>query len=91
MNIFGNAPIWQIIPFYLFLVWSLIWKGISLWKAAKYGQRNWFIVLLIVDIFGVLNIVYLFGFAKKRMTIQEIVLWFKKIFFTKEKNVKSSK
>ncbi len=47
------------------LVWSAIWKGIALWKSAKYGQKAWFVVLLVVNTIGLLEIIYLAFFQKK--------------------------
>lgn len=47
------------------LVWSLIWKGIALWKAARNNSKVWFIVLLIVNTFGILEILYIYVFSKK--------------------------
>ena len=41
-------------------IWSLIWKGIALWKASQNDQRKWFIVLLILNTFGILEIIYIF-------------------------------
>lgn len=66
------------IVYYIILLWSLFWKGIALYRAAKNDQRNWFIVLLIINIFGILEIIYLFRFAKKRLTIEEIKSWLPK-------------
>lgn len=57
------------------LAWSLFWKGIALWKAAKYDQRNWFIVILVVNLVGILEIIYLFGFAKKKLKLSELRIW----------------
>jgi methionyl-tRNA synthetase len=79
---------------YAFLIWMIVWKGIALWRAAKYNQRNWFIAILIffvpVPSFGIIEIIYLFKFAKHPMTMQEIQSWFKNTFFSKE-DKKSSK
>lgn len=47
------------------LVWSLVWKGIALWKAARQGSKPWFIVLLIVNTVGILEIIYIFFVSKK--------------------------
>jgi len=69
--------------FYALGIWSLIWRGLALWRAAKQSQRNWFIVLLVLNTVGLLEIVYLFRFSHKKMTIKEIQLWFKKTFFTR--------
>lgn len=51
----------------LFLVaWSLGWKGLALWRAAKNDQRNWFITILIINTVGILEIIYLGWFTKKK-------------------------
>ena len=46
---------------WLFLVvaWTLIWKGLALWRAARAGQKVWYVVLLVVNTVGILEIVYL--------------------------------
>ena len=54
-----------LILFVLVLVWSLAWKGIALWKAARAGSKNWFVVLLIINTLGILEILYIFVFSKK--------------------------
>ncbi len=38
------------IMFVLLAIWSLYWKGQSLWRAARQGQSNWFIALLVLNI-----------------------------------------
>jgi hypothetical protein len=40
-------------------LWSLIWKGIALWYSAKRNDKWWFIVLLVVNLAGLLEIFYL--------------------------------
>ncbi len=64
-------------PFILLVlyVWSLIWKGIALWRSAHLKQRNWFIAILVLNTLGILEIVYLFRFAEKKLTIHEIRSW----------------
>jgi hypothetical protein len=47
-------------------VWSLVWKGLALWKAAGQKDKLWFIVLLIVNSLGLLEILYLFVFSKRQ-------------------------
>jgi hypothetical protein len=92
MDFSQGIPVWLSFILYILVLWSLAWKGIALWRAAKYEQRNWFIVMLaftlIVNTLGILEIVYLFRFAKKRMTIAEVKTWFKKTFFTKSADKK---
>lgn len=46
------------------LVWSLFWKGLALWHSARRGEYWWFLALLVVNTVGILELVYLFAFAK---------------------------
>jgi len=48
----------------LFLLWSVVWKGLSLFHAARRGQYWWFMILLVVNTAGILDIIYLFFVAK---------------------------
>lgn len=52
--------------FPLVLVWSIAWKGIALWRAGQNGHLIWFIVLLVVNTVGILEIIYIFAFSQKR-------------------------
>ena len=52
--------------FLLVVIWSLVWKGLALWKAAKSNDRNWFIALLIINSLGLLEILYIYFFSKNR-------------------------
>ena len=47
------------------VVWSIIWKGIALWKAARNTDKTWFVVLLIINTVGILEILYIYVFSKK--------------------------
>jgi len=47
------------------LGWSLIWKGIALWKAGRNNQSPWFITLLLLNTAGILPILYLLFFQKQ--------------------------
>ena len=49
----------------LIVIWTLIWKGMALWKAAREGNKIWFVVLLLVNTVGILEILYLYVFSKK--------------------------
>ena len=60
---------------YVVLAWSLFWKGIALWRASKNNQTYWFLVILVVNFVGILEIIYLFWFAKKRLTLDEMRGW----------------
>lgn len=55
--------------FGLLLIWSLIWKGLALWKSAQNDERYWFLALLLLNTAGILEIVYLFIFAKNKLVL----------------------
>jgi len=48
------------------VIWSLAWKGVALWKAARNGDKVWYVILLIVNTLGLLEILYIFIFGKKK-------------------------
>ncbi|MFA5258916.1 MAG: DUF5652 family protein [Candidatus Pacearchaeota archaeon] len=45
-------------------VWSLVWKGIALWKSARKQHTIWFVVFLIVNTVGILEILYIYVFSE---------------------------
>ena len=45
-------------------IWTLVWKDFALWKASKKNHLIWFIVLLIINTIGILEILYIFVFSK---------------------------
>jgi len=48
------------------VVWELIWKGIALWKCGRNNQKTWYVFILILNTFGILEIAYLLFFQPKR-------------------------
>jgi Family of unknown function (DUF5652) len=48
------------------VAWSLTWKGVSLWRAAKDDNKRWFVTLLVSNTLGILDAVYLFGVSGAR-------------------------
>lgn len=57
----------------LITVWTIFWKGLALWNAAQNSQKNWFIALIIINTIGILEIVYLFRFSKKKFTLKTVM------------------
>jgi len=47
------------------MLWSGVWKAIALWKSARNSHVAWFIVLLLVNTVGLLEILYIGLFSKK--------------------------
>lgn len=58
----------------LIAVWDIIWKGIGLWKAARNGQKIWFVAILFINSVGLLPILYIKFFQKKRFTVISDIL-----------------
>ena len=49
----------------LAMIWTLPWKGYSLWTASKMGHKRWFIALIILNTLAIVDIFYIFYIAKK--------------------------
>lgn len=62
LGIFGM----NIVLLLVLMVWSAVWKGIALWKSGRNNQLVWFVVMFIINSAGILPIVYLLFFQKKR-------------------------
>ena len=45
------------------ILWTLPWKGVALWRAAEKKQKNWFIVLFVLNTAALLEIAYIFYFS----------------------------
>lgn len=75
MNYLDAIPQAPPLAIFLIFLWSLLWKGLALWRAAKLSQRNWFIALLIINTIGIAEIAYLFFFANKKMKTSELKFW----------------
>lgn len=54
------------LAFIFLVVWSVFWKGLALWHAAKHHQPWWFVVMLVVNTAGILEIAYLFLVRKMK-------------------------
>lgn len=50
----------------IMILWSLAWKGVALWKAARNNEKYWYIAILIINTVGILEILYIFFFSKRK-------------------------
>ncbi|MBI2052561.1 MAG: hypothetical protein HYT38_02730 [Candidatus Sungbacteria bacterium] len=50
----------------LVIIWSVYWKGRGLWRAAHQNSKPWFVALLLINTLGILEILYLYVFSKKK-------------------------
>lgn len=55
---FGFAPFFVVV-----MVWAIAIKGYALWHAARNGQKEWFIALLVINTLGILELTYLVWFC----------------------------
>jgi hypothetical protein len=66
----ANLEIGLVILVVLGVVWSIIWKTLAMWKAAKVGSKAWFVILLVVNTLGILDILYLYVISKPNKSPQ---------------------
>jgi len=59
-----NLSVLEIILLVIAVIWSMIWAGIGMWKAAKKNDKAWFIIFLIIHTLGILEILYIYWFSK---------------------------
>jgi hypothetical protein len=52
----------------ILVIWSFVWKGIALWYAGGKKDKIWFIVLLLLNTVGILDMLYIFIFSKRKST-----------------------
>ena len=61
---FGLEGPTAVVFFIGIVLWALFWKGLALWHSARRGSPWWFVILLLVNMVGVLELFYLFFVAK---------------------------
>ena len=61
----SSKYIWILV---LALIWSLIWKALALWKSARKNHLIWFILLLVVNTLGILEILYIFLLSEMKIS-----------------------
>lgn len=50
----------------ILVLWTIPWKALALWRSARHGQKWWFIVFMIINTVGLLEIFYLLILPKLR-------------------------
>lgn len=70
LNVINTNP-YLAIPF---MVWTIVWKGLALWKAAGKKDKIWFAVLLVLNTLGLVEILYYFFLSKKPILLQKLGL-----------------
>ena len=64
----NGIPVWLVV---LVTLWSIPWKGVALWKSAQLSHKKWFILLLLVNTLGILDIIYI-RFVARKFTVETI-------------------
>lgn len=68
-----------------FLLWSFVWKGVALWKAANKRQLPWFLIILLINTMGILEIAYIFFLNKYELDKDGKMLKFLEDKFSRKK------
>lgn len=68
LGAFGFAVIGFLL--FILIVWSLVWKGLALWRAAHRSDKVWFAVFLIVNTLGILEVLYIYVFSKNSKQVE---------------------
>lgn len=68
----------------LVLLWSLIWKGIALWQAAGRRHITWYVLLLVMNTLGILEILYIFFLHRYNLKSPEVIKFWHKHFAPKK-------
>lgn len=75
MGLYNPAMMGGMVLFSMILIvavaWSMVWKGLALWRAGRNNQLGWFIALLLINTMGILEIVYLLTAGKKPETKEQ--------------------
>jgi len=58
-----TIPLW----IYPILIWTIIWKALASWRAARRGHLVWFIAFFVVNTMGILPILYLAFFQNMKL------------------------
>ncbi len=57
------------------VIWEMIWKGIGLWKSGRNNQLKWFIAIFLLNTVGILPIIYILFFEKRKKGGKNKMSW----------------
>lgn len=75
----------------LILTWSLFWKALALWRSAKSNDNLWFIGLMVINTFGLLEIAYVFYLSKNKLKAEEVKIFVSSLNVDNFKNLLRNK
>ena len=56
----------------ILLIWTLVWKGLALWKSARISRKDWFVLLLLLQTVGILDIIFLYFVGRDYEVLEEV-------------------
>ena len=73
MSLLNSCPFlpWNTVLILSLIAWTLPWKGVALWRAAGNRHLWWFVALFLLNTLAILEIVYIFGFSKRKGSATE--------------------
>jgi|AntAceMinimDraft_10_1070366.scaffolds.fasta_scaffold250063_1 hypothetical protein len=81
-----GTSVWLLV---IILIWTLIWKLIAMWKAARGKQVIWFMIFAFFNTVGILPILYIYVFSKiKKKEIKKPV---RRLAYPKSQNARAKK
>ncbi len=63
-----TSNLWWVVPL---MIWSFAWKAMALWKSARNNDLAWFVIVILINTVGVLEILYIFVLAKSQNKTQK--------------------
>ena len=54
-----------VLLFVVIMIWSVIIKAIAMWRAARNSHKAWYVVMLLINTAGILEVIYLLTDGKK--------------------------
>jgi len=60
----SQIPDWVLPILLMAILWTIFWKAMALWISARKNDGVWFIILMLINTLGILEIIYIFGVAK---------------------------
>lgn len=60
----GTTPELVTAVLVIIVIWELIWTGFGCWKSARRNSPIWFILMLVLNTVGILEILYIFVFSE---------------------------
>jgi hypothetical protein len=68
LNDILQIPVDKQMWFLALFAWTIVWKGLALWRSAHKNEPYWFIAFLVINTVGIMEILYLYVFSVDRPT-----------------------